>query len=74
MSYSLFPGEPDNSRPHHRHHPTSARSWWPGAGESGGKSEEKKSNKGKDEFLEKFQTAFDPPPPSFMENYIAIFL
>ena len=27
-----------------------------------------------DEFLEKFQTAFDPPPPSFSESYIAIFL
>ena len=29
-----------------------------------------------DEFLEKFQTAFDPPPPacSFLENHIAIFL
>ena len=26
-----------------------------------------------DEFLEKFQTAFDPPP-SFLENFIAIFL
>ena len=26
-----------------------------------------------DEFLEKFQTAFDPSPPSFLENYIAIF-
>ena len=26
-----------------------------------------------DEFLEKFQTAFDPPP-SFLEDYIAIFL
>ena len=25
-----------------------------------------------DEFSEKFQTAFDPPP-SFLENYIAIF-
>ena len=27
-----------------------------------------------DEFLEKFQTAFDPPPrpPSFLGNYIAI--
>ena len=25
-----------------------------------------------DDFLEKFQTAFDPPP-SFLENYIAIF-
>ena len=26
-----------------------------------------------DEFLEKLQTAFDPPP-SFLENYAAIFL
>ena len=26
-----------------------------------------------DEFLEKFQTAFDPPP-SFLENYVANFL
>ena len=26
-----------------------------------------------DEFSEKFQTAFDPPPPSFSENHIAIF-
>ena len=26
-----------------------------------------------DEFLEKLQTAFDPPP-SFLENYVAIFL
>ena len=25
-----------------------------------------------DEFSEKFQTAFDPPP-SFLENYVAIF-
>ena len=23
-----------------------------------------------DDFLEKFQTAFDPPPPSFLENYV----
>ena len=27
-----------------------------------------------DEFLEKFQTAFDPPPPRFLENYVAKFL
>ena len=27
-----------------------------------------------DEFLEKFQTAFDPPPSSFSENYVADFL
>ena len=27
-----------------------------------------------DEFSEKFQTAFDPPPPSFSENYVADFL
>ena len=27
-----------------------------------------------DEFLEKFQTAFDPPPPSFSENHVADFL
>ena len=26
-----------------------------------------------DEFSEKFQTAFDPPPPSFSENHIADF-
>ena len=26
-----------------------------------------------DEFLEKFQTAFDLPPPSFLENFVAIF-
>ena len=26
-----------------------------------------------DEFLEKFQTAFDPPPPSFSENHVALF-
>ena len=26
-----------------------------------------------DEFSEKFQTAFDPPPPSFSESYVAIF-
>ena len=26
-----------------------------------------------DEFSEKFQTAFDPPPPSLSENYIADF-
>ena len=25
-----------------------------------------------DEFSEKFQTAFDPPPPSFSESYVAI--
>ena len=25
------------------------------------------------EFSEKFQTAFDPPPPSFSENHIAVF-
>ena len=27
-----------------------------------------------DEFSKKFQTAFDPPPPSFSENYVANFL
>ena len=27
-----------------------------------------------DEFLEKFQTAFDSPPSSFSENYVADFL
>ena len=27
-----------------------------------------------DDFLEKFQMAFDPPSPSFLENYIAIYL
>ena len=26
-----------------------------------------------DEFSEKFQTAFDPLPPSFSENYVEIF-
>ena len=26
-----------------------------------------------DDFLEKFQTVFDPPATSFLENYIAIF-
>ena len=26
-----------------------------------------------DEFSEKFQTAFDPPPAPFSENFIAIF-
>ena len=26
-----------------------------------------------DEFSEKFQTAFDPPPPSCLENYVAFF-
>ena len=26
-----------------------------------------------DEFLEKFQMVFDPPPPYLLENYIAIF-
>ena len=26
-----------------------------------------------DEFLEKFQTAFGPPPPSFSENHVALF-
>ena len=26
-----------------------------------------------DEFSEKFQTAFDPPPPSFSENHVADF-
>ena len=25
-----------------------------------------------DEFSDKFQTAFDPPPPSFSENHVAI--
>ena len=25
------------------------------------------------EFLEKFQTTFDPPPPHFLENYIKNF-
>ena len=27
-----------------------------------------------DDFLEKFQTAFDPPPPQFLENYVAVLL
>ena len=36
--------------------------------ESSGKGPATESN----EFLEKFQTAFDPPP-SFLENYIANF-
>ena len=26
-----------------------------------------------DDFSEKFQTAFDLPPPSFLENYVANF-
>ena len=27
-----------------------------------------------DDFLEKFQMAYDPPPPSFLENYVANFV